>query len=111
MYPYSACRLNVITDTSLARTFTDHHLSAGHVLSEMKVFVRCLPGPSDFELDLDGDMTLADVRALLECETDIEASQLVLHHSDRPLVDLDSTLDACDVRDGNTLYVSTAAVP
>lgn len=59
-----------------------------------------------FPLDIGADLTVQDLRALAELETQIPQDEVLLVHNTAPLVDLTKKLSECGVEEGDIIVAS-----
>lgn len=70
----------------------------------MKVTVT-LGGEQIFNLDVSDDLELENFKAILEFDSGVQASQIVIFHNGVPLQDNKKTLNAYGIKDGDVLLM------
>ena len=76
----------------------------------MKV-TATLEGDQIFTLDVSEDLELENLKALLEIDSGVQSSQIVIFHNGVPLSDDKKTLKDCGVKDGDVLLLQRALRP
>lgn len=70
----------------------------------MKVTVT-LGGEQIFNLDVSDDLELENFKAILEFDSGVQASQIVIFHNGVPLQNNKKTLNAYGIKDGDVLLM------
>lgn len=70
----------------------------------MKV-TATLEGDQIFNLDVSGDLEIENLKALLEFESGLSSSQVVIYHNGRALVEEKKTLNAYGIHEGDVLLI------
>ena len=63
-------------------------------------------GGEVFPLEVGADLTIQDLQALTELETDVPQAEMLLVHNMAPLVELTKTVVECGVEEGDVIMVS-----
>ena len=70
----------------------------------MKVTVT-LEGEQMFNLDVSDDLELENFKAIVEVDSGVQSSQIVIFHNGVPLQDNKKTLNAYGIKDGDVLLM------
>ena len=76
----------------------------------MKV-TATLEGDQIFTLNVSEDLELENLKALLEIDSGVQSSQIVIFHNGVPLSDDKKTLKDCGIKDGDVLLLQRALRP
>ena len=100
----SQCYTAFVTQSRLCHHYLRIRSLLGHHCGKMKV-TATLEGDQIFSLEVSEDLELENFKALVEFESGVPSSQIVIFHNGVPLRDPNVTLNGYGVKDGDVLLI------